>query len=168
MDTSTLHIIATAVAALLLVVAVFGTIFPIVPGSILTIITLVAWAWTLGSTASWTVGVIGAILGLIGMSSSLILTGRKMRRERIPNGPVLAGVVVGVVGLFVIPVLGLFIGFAAGLLGAELYRRRDLQAAWHSSWEAMKSLGLGMLIEFACAALATSLFALGALVHFLN
>ena len=166
MDATTLHIIATVIAALLLVVAVFGTIFPIVPGSILTVITLVAWAWILGSTASWTVGVIGVVLALIGMSSSLILTGRKMRRERIPNGPVLVGAVVGVVGLFVIPVLGLFIGFAAGLLGAEYYRRRDLQAAWRSSAEAMKSLGLGMFIEFICAALATSLFAIGALVHF--
>jgi|SRR5699024_2367613 len=168
MDPTTVDIIVTVIAALLLAVAVFGTIFPIVPGSVLTIITLLAWAWILGSTASWTAGIIGIVLAGAGLSAQLVLTGRKMRRERIPNKQVLIGAVVAIVGMFVVPVAGLFIGFAAGLFGAELYRRRDVSAAWHSSWEAMKSMGLGMLIEFFCASLATSVFVIGALVHFLG
>lgn len=166
MDTTTFDAIVTAVAGLLLVVGVLGTIFPILPGSLLVIITLVAWAWLVGTTVSWTAGLIGVVLAVIGMSASLVLTGRKMRRERIPNGPVVVGVVVGIVGMFVIPVVGLFIGFAIGLLIAELVRRRDLAAAWRSSWEAMKSMGLGMLLEFFCASLATSAFVIGALIIF--
>lgn len=166
MDPGTLHILSTALAAGLLVVAVLGTIFPILPGSLLTAATLLVWAWILGSTASWTAGVIGVVLALAGMSASLVLTGRKMRRERIPSRPVLVGMAAAIVGMFVIPVAGLFLGFAAGLLGAELVRRRDLAAAVRSSWEAMKSMGLGMVIEFVCASLAASVFAIGALVHF--
>lgn len=162
------QIITTVIAALLLVVAVLGTIFPILPGSILTIITLIAWAWILGSPAAWTAAIIGAGLAIAGMSASLVLTGRKMRREQIPNGPVIVGVVFAIVGMFVIPVLGLFIGFAVGLLLAELVRRRDVKAAARSSWEAMKSMGLGILLEFTCASLAASSFAIGTLVHFLN
>lgn len=168
MDATTVHIIVTVIAVLLLAVAVLGTIFPILPGSVLTIITLVAWAWILGSTASWTAGIIGAVLAVIGMSASLVLTGRKMRRERIPRGPVLIGVLFAVIGMFLIPVVGLFVGFAGGLLGAEWARRKDLPAAWRASWEAMKSMGLGMIIEFFCACLAASAFAIGALVHFLT
>ncbi|HLS15663.1 MAG TPA: DUF456 domain-containing protein [Beutenbergiaceae bacterium] len=166
MDPTTLHILSTVLAAGLLVVAVLGTIFPILPGSLLTAATLLAWAWILGSTASWTAGGIGVVLALSGMSASLVLTGRKMRRERIPNRPILVGMAAAIVGMFVIPVAGLFLGFAAGLLGAELVRQRELGAAMRSSWEAMKSMGLGMIIEFACAALAASVFAIGALVHF--
>ncbi len=166
MDATTLEAVITVVAGLLLVVGVLGTIFPILPGSILVIITLIAWAWMIGSTVSWTAGLIGVVLAVIGMSASLVLTGRKMRRERIPNGPVVIGVVVGVAGMFIIPVVGLFLGFALGLLLAELVRRRDLAAAWRSSWEAMKSLGLGMLLEFLFASLATSAFIIGVLVHF--
>lgn len=166
MDPTTLDVIVTVVAALLLAVAVLGTIFPILPGSALTLITVVGWAWILGSGASWTAGIIGAVLALAGMSASLILTGRTMRRERIPNAPVLVGVAGAIVGMFVIPVLGLFLGFALGLLAAEWYRRRDLRAALRSSVEAMKSMGLGMIIEFICASLAASVFAIGALVHF--
>lgn len=166
MDTATLDAIVTAVAALLLAVGVLGTIFPILPGSILTIVTLLAWAWFLGSTASWTAGLIGVALAVIGMSASLVLTGRKMRREQIPNGPVAVGAVVGVVGMFLIPVVGLFLGFAVGLLLAEVVRRRNLGAAARASWEALKSMGWGMLLEFICAALATTAFVVGAFIHF--
>lgn len=162
----TLDIITTIVAGVLLLVAVLGTIYPILPGSMLAIITLVAWAWILGSSASWTAGVIGIVLAVIGMSASLVLTGRKMRREQIPNRPVTIGVIVGVIGMFVIPVVGLFVGFALGLFVAELARQRSLGAAAHSSWEAIKSLGFGMLLEFLFAALATSAFVIGSLVHF--
>ena len=165
MDTTTLEAVTTGAAALLLIVGVMGTIFPILPGSLLTIGTLLVWAWVLGSTASWTAGLIGIALAVVGMSASAILTGRKMRREQIPRGPVIIGVIVGVVGMFIVPVVGLFLGFALGLLLAEYARRKDLSAAWRSSVEAMKSMGFGMLLECACASLATFAFVVGAIVH---
>lgn len=166
MDTTVWEAVVTVVAGVLLAVGVLGTVFPILPGSLLTIGALLVWAWLLGSTAAWTAGLIGVGVAVIGMSASLILTGRKMRRERIPNGPVAVGVVVGVVGMFVVPVVGLFLGFALGLLLAELARRRDLAAAGRASWEALKSMGLGMVLEFVCASVAASAFAIGAAVHF--
>lgn len=165
MDTTTLEAVTTGAAALLLIVGVMGTIFPILPGSLLTIGTLLVWAWVLGSTASWTAGLIGIALAVVGMSASAILTGRKMRREQIPRGPVIIGVIVGVVGMFIVPVVGLFLGFALGLLLAEYARRKDLASAWRSSVEAMKSMGFGMLLECACASLATFAFVVGAIVH---
>src|SRR5690606_7659018 len=113
------QIITTVIAGLLLAVAVLGTIIPILPGSILTVITLIAWAWILGSPAAWTAAVIGSGLAIAGMSASAVLTGRTMRREKIPSGPVIVGVVCAIVGMFVIPVIGLFLGFAVGLLCAE-------------------------------------------------
>lgn len=166
MDTTTLEAVTTGAAALLLIVGVMGTIFPILPGSLLTIGTLLVWAWVLGSTASWTAGLIGIALAVVGMSASAILTGRKMRREQIPRGPVIIGVVVGVVGMFIVPVVGLFLGFALGLLLAEVVRRQDLAAASRASLEAMKSMGSGMLLEFACASLAGFAFVVGTIVHF--
>ncbi len=166
MDTPTLEAATTALAATLLLVGVLGTVIPVLPGSLLTIGTLLVWAWVLGSTASWTAALIGVALAVLGLSASAVLTGRKMRREQIPRGPVLVGVAVGVLGMFVVPVVGLFLGFALGLLLAELVRRRDAAAAWRSSLEAMKSMGLGMLLEFACASLAGFAFVVGAFLHF--
>lgn len=166
MDTPTLEAATTALAATLLLVGVLGTVIPVLPGSLLTIGTLLVWAWVLGSTVSWTAALIGVALAVLGLSASSVLTGRKMRREQIPRGPVLVGVAVGVLGMFVVPVVGLFLGFALGLLLAELVRRGDAAAAWRSSLEAMKSMGLGMLLEFACASLAGFAFVVGAFLHF--
>ncbi|GAB3700180.1 DUF456 domain-containing protein [Corynebacterium nasicanis] len=162
----TLEAVTTGVAGALLIVGVLGTIIPILPGSVLIIGTLLVWAWVLGSTAAWTAGLIGVALAVVGMSASAVLTGRKLRREQIPRGPVLAGVAVGVVGMFLVPVVGLFLGFALGLLLAEYARRRDLAAAWRSSVEAMKSMGFGMLLECTCASLAVFAFVVGAVLHF--
>ena len=72
----------------------------------------------------------------------------------------------GVVGLFVIPFFGLFIGFAAGLLLSELARRRDLRAALGSSLDALKAMGLGILVEFAMVCLAASVWTIGVATHF--
>ena len=40
------------------------------------------------------------------------------------------GLVFGVVGMFIIPVVGLFVGFAAGLLLSELQRTRVSVPRW--------------------------------------
>lgn len=150
-----------------MLVAIGGVIFPILPGSPVAIITMIAWAWILGSTASWAAGVIAAALALIGWSASLVLTGRTMRRERIPNGPILVATIAAIIGFFIIPFFGLFIGFILGLFAAEYVRRRDPTAALHSSIETLKAMGLGMLIEIACIIIATGVFGVGALIHFL-
>ena len=52
----------------------------------------------------------------------------------------------GVVGFFVIPVVGLFVGFVLGIYLAE--RRRVGQAdAWPSTKAALRAVGLSILIE---------------------
>lgn len=163
-----MEIIVTVIAALLMLVAVAGTIFPIIPGSPVAVVTLIAWAWILGSSASWSTGVIGAALALVGMSASLVLTGRTMKREAIPKGPILVATASAVVGIFVIPFVGLFIGFALGLFAAEYVRRRDLQLALRSSLQALKAMGWGMVVECGCAILATGVFGLGVLLHFIG
>ena len=50
MDT---EIVVTVVAGLLLAVAAIGTVYPVLPGSLLAIVTLIAWAWIMGSPEAW-------------------------------------------------------------------------------------------------------------------
>lgn len=151
-----------------MLLALGGIIFPIVPGSPVAIFTMLIWAWLLGSTASWITGSIAAALALIGWSASLILTGRTMRREQIPNTPVIIAILAALVGLFVIPFFGLFIGFVLGLFGAEYFRRRDPIAAGKAAFQALKAMGLGMLIEIGCIIVAIGVFGVGVLTHFLT
>ena len=57
--------------------------------------------------------------------------------------------------------MGLFVGFAAGLLFSEVLRTRHFRAALTSSWAALKATGLGMLAEFGLACLAASNWLVG-------
>jgi len=162
----TLEIIVTVVAWLLLVAAAVGAIYPMLPGSPLAIVTLIGWGWVIGSAASWTAAAVGVVLCLAGWSASYVLTGRELRQHQVPGRSIAVGMVCGIAGMFIIPVAGLFIGFAAGLLGIEWARRRDFQLALRASGAALKATGIGILIEFAMVSLAASLWTLAVVLHF--
>ncbi len=154
--------VVTILCGLAILVGVAGTIIPVLPGSILIGLSLLAWAiWGGAGTTGWVVFGIGLVFVLAGMAASAVLTGRKLKQHSIPGRSVIAGLVLGVVGMFIIPVVGLFVGFAAGLLLSELHRTRVLGTAVASSWAALKATGLGMIAEFGLACLAASTWLIG-------
>ena len=159
-------IIASVVAGIFLVVAALGTVLPVLPGSPVAFVALIAWGWVLGSTASWAAAGIGALFALIGFSAGALLTGRRLKKERIPKRSVLVAVAASIIGMFVIPVVGLFVGFALGLFLSEYVRGGDVRAAMNSSGQALKAMGIGMLAEFFMVALAGSVWTIGVIVHF--
>jgi uncharacterized protein len=161
-----IDVVVTVVAGLLLVVAAVGTVYPVLPGSLLAIVTLIAWAWVLGSAASWTAAAIGVVVAVIGWSASAVLTGRTLKQQQIPKRSVAVAVVCAVAGMFLMPVIGLFVGFGVGLLASELVRHRDLRAALDSSVQTLKATGLGILVEFAMVCLAASVWTIGVIAHF--
>ncbi|MCU1517442.1 MAG: hypothetical protein JWQ75_2163 [Pseudarthrobacter sp.] len=154
--------VVTVLCGLAILVGVAGTIIPVLPGSFLIGLSLLAWAiWGGAGTAGWVVFAVGMVFVLAGMAASAVLTGRKLKEHRIPSRSVVVGLVAGVAGMFVIPVVGLFVGFAAGLLISELVRTRSLGTATTTSWAALKATGLGMLAEFGLACLAASTWVIG-------
>jgi hypothetical protein len=56
---------------------------------------------------------------------------------------------VAVIGLFVIPLVGLPVGFVAGVFLAERWRLDSAEAARDSTVLALKAAGWSLLIEFA-------------------
>ena len=161
-----IQIITTVIAGILLAVAALGTIIPVLPGSLLAVGTLLAWGWIIGSPATWWAAGIGMAIALAGWSASTVLTGRNLKQQLIPRGSVFLAIVLAIVGMFLIPVVGLFLGFGVGLLAGEYARRKNLPEALRASGSALKAMGLGMLVEFGCAALASSVWMIGVIVHF--
>ena len=156
------EIAVTVLCGLAILVGVAGTIIPVLPGSILIGLSLLAWAlWGGAGTTGWVVFGIGLVFVLAGMGASAVLTGRKLKEHSIPSRSVVVGLVLGVAGMFIIPVVGLFVGFAAGLLLSELQRTRAFGTAVASSWAALKATGLGMIVEFGLACLAASTWVIG-------
>ena len=164
----TAETIATVVTALLFIVGCVGIVVPVLPGSIVALIGLVIWAVVVQAPEGWVVLALGGTLLIAGLSSSLVLTGSRLKRREIPNRTLLFGVVGAVIGMFVIPVVGLFLGFLVGLLLSETVRNRDFTTALASSWVAAKAMGLGILVELSCALLASLTFIVGAIIFFVT
>lgn len=160
------QIIYTVIAGLLLIVSALGTIIPVLPGSLLTIVTLLGWGWLLGSGASWWAAGLGMLIAALGWSASAVLTGRKLKEHQIPKGSIFWALVGAIAGAFIIPVVGLFIGFALGLFIGEAARHRKFDGALASSWATLKAMGLGIIVEFGCVLLATSVWVIGLITHF--
>ena len=55
---------------------------------------------------------------------------------------------------------------SVGLVLGEYGRRRDFPAALRASGSALKAMGLGVLVEFGCAAMASLVWMIGVIAHF--
>ena len=162
------EIVVTIVAGLLLAVAAIGTVYPGVPGSVLAIITLMAWAWIMGSSAAWIAAVIGSVMVAAGWAAGAMLTSRKLRQQQIPKRSIAVAMVSAVVGMFLIPVVGVFVGFGAGLFVSEYARRRDFGSSLKSSAKTLKATGIGVVLEFGMVCLAGSVWMIGVIAHFMT
>jgi uncharacterized protein len=159
-------VIVTVLAGVLLVVAAIGAIYPVLPGSPIAIVKLLVWAWAMGSWPAWAAAVVGSLICVVGWSASALLTGRKLRQLEVPAWSILVAAVCGIVGMFLIPVVGIFVGFAVGLLLIEALRHGDLRHAFHSSVQTLKAMGTGVVVEFLLICAAASVWTIGVIVHF--
>ncbi|MBO0678603.1 DUF456 domain-containing protein [Mycolicibacterium sp. S2-37] len=150
--------------ALAIAVGIIGIVVPLLPGTLLVFAAIAVWAFVEQTTAGWvTLGVVTVILGA-SLLIKYLWPMRRMRAADVRTMSLLAGGVLGVVGFFVIPVLGLVIGFVGGIYLAELGVRRDQRVAWASTVHAIKGVALSMGVELAGALLATVAWVVGVYV----
>jgi hypothetical protein len=165
-DSLTVQIVVTVLAGLAYIVGLTGIIVPVLPGTITLVLATLVWAIVVGGWPAWTAFGIVLVLGAIGMGTSYVLTGRRLHAAEVPMWPIYVAIAAGIVGIFVIPFLGLPIGFLLGLYIAESLRQQDWRKGATSAVVAIKALGLGILIEFSLAMLSTITFAVAVVVHF--
>jgi len=150
-------------AAVLVAAGIVGVVVPVLPGLLLVVAGVAVWAVPRGDAVAWTVlGVVVAIVAL-GSVAKYLLPGRRLRDSGVPGRTLTAGAALGLVGFFVIPVLGLFVGFVLGVFLAELARLRRRELAWPSTRRALAAVGWSVVIEMATGLLAAAVW-VGALV----
>ena len=141
--------------ALVIAVGLVGIVVPLIPGILLVFGAIAVWAVVENNVTAWvTLGVVAALLA----ASTLIKylwPMRRMRAADVGTSTLVAGAVLGIIGFFVIPVVGLVIGFVLGVYFAELARRHDQRVAWTSTVHALKGVALSVGVELAGALLAT-------------
>jgi uncharacterized protein YqgC (DUF456 family) len=141
--------------ALAIAVGIIGIVVPLLPGTLLVFVAIVVWAVVENNITAWvTLGVVAALLGVATLVNYTWPV-KRMRDADVRTLSLVAGAVVGIIGFFVIPVIGLVIGFVLGVYGAELATRGDQRLAWTSTKHAVKGVALSMGVELAAALLAT-------------
>ena len=140
-------------------VGIVGTIVPVLPGSVLVGGAIVVWAVVEGGASAW----VTAVLAVRDPRRRVRAHDPHPRapHERCghPNRTLVVGGLLGIAGFFVVPVVGLPLGFVLGVYLAERVRLADHAAAWPSTVTAMKGTGLSVLIGLAATVLATTVWA---------
>lgn len=149
------------VVALAIAVGLVGIVVPLLPGVLLVFGAIAVWAVVENTITSWlTLGLVTVLLGATTLIKYLWPV-RRMRHADVGTRTLAAGAVLGIIGFFVIPVLGLVIGFVLGVYLAELAYRRDQRVAWTSTVHALKGVALSVGVELAGALLATVVWVVG-------
>ena len=151
------------VVGLVILVGLVGIVLPILPGSILILGAVLVWAISDGSGTAWLVFALVTTLLVVGGIVKYVVPGRNLQTAGIPNRTIILGGVLGIVGFFVVPVIGLVLGFVLGVYLAEVQRvGRD--RAWQSTVAAVKAVGLAILVELTAALLAAAVWLVGVLM----
>jgi hypothetical protein len=142
----------TLISGLLIALGVLGVLLPVLPGLVLAWAGVLLWALLSDATGGrWLVLLVATLIAAAGLIVKYLWPGRHLQRSGVPTTSLLAGGVLGLIGFFVVPVVGLVLGFVLGVWLAERARLGDAGQAWPSTKQALTAVGLSMLIELAAA-----------------
>jgi uncharacterized protein len=147
--------------ALVILGAAVGCVVPVLPGGLLALGAIAVWALVERDAIGWLVLVVAGVLVVVGQVVKYVWPGRQLSASGVPGVSIVTGGLLGIVGFFLVPVVGLPLGFVIGVFGAELLRSRAAGTAWASTVAALKATGLSVLIELASVLLAGSIWAAG-------
>jgi uncharacterized protein len=150
------------VPPLLIVVGLIGIIVPVLPGLVLVLGGVLVWALLENSPLAWTIFAVSAVIAVAGYVLQYTLPGRRMRERGVSSSTLLLAMAFGVVGFFVVPVVGAILGFVLGIYLVELSRSRDRSQAWTRTKHALVAVLHSMGIELAAALVITALYVAGA------
>ncbi|MGV9976244.1 DUF456 domain-containing protein [Micromonospora wenchangensis] len=154
----------SVVAAIAIVAGLAGVVVPGLPALPLCWGGVLLWAIFGGAgPGRWAVLAAATVVAAAGAVIKYAWPGRNLKRTGVPTSSLLVGGLLGLVGFFVIPVIGLVIGFVGGVWGAERLRLGSNQLAWPATVQALKAAGLSMMVEFLAGLVIAALWVAGLL-----
>jgi uncharacterized protein len=140
--------IVVLVVGLVMALGLLGTLLPFVPGLPLIWAAALVYGLVDGFTGvDWSAMVVISLLMIGGIISKIVLPQRRASASGAPRSTLIVGAVVGFLGFFTVPVVGLPLGALLGVLLAERRRTNDWSKALHSTTEVAVGFGLGTLVE---------------------
>jgi uncharacterized protein len=141
---------------LMLVVGLIGIVLPVIPGLLLVWAGVLVWALVERSVLAWTVLAFASLVVAISQIIKYLLPGRRLQAAGVPLGSIVVGGILGVIGFFVLPIIGLLAGFVLGIFLAERIRLGPRGGAWDSTVHALKAAGLAIAIELLAGLIVTA------------
>lgn len=149
--------VGQVVPPLLIMVGLVGIVVPVLPGLLLVLGGVLLWALMEGGTTAWVVFGVSLLVAVVGYVLQYTLPGRRMRERGVSGSTLALAVVFGIVGFFVVPVIGAVIGFVLGIFVVEMGRTRDRPQAWertrHALVAVLHSIGIELVAGLVIAAL---------------
>jgi hypothetical protein len=147
---------------IVILVGLAGVVVPLLPGALLVVAAILVWALDEGSGTAWPFTVAAIAVVAVGQVVKYTIPGQQLKASGVPNRSLIVGGLLGIVGFFVVPVIGLVIGFVLGVYLSEV-RRVGRHLAWPSTVAAMKAVGLSIFVELVAGLLAAGVWTVGAL-----
>ncbi|HUO46607.1 MAG TPA: DUF456 domain-containing protein [Acidimicrobiia bacterium] len=150
--------IGLVLVGIAIAVGLVGIVVAVLPGLLLIWAAVGVWAFFEQTPLAWSIFALATALTVAAQVLKFMVPGRRLEAAGVPRRSLLIGAVLALVGFFVIPVVGLPLGFVAGVYLAERMRHPGHAQAWSATWAAIKAVGLSILIEMGAGLFITALW----------
>lgn len=159
-------VLVGTLVALTMLVGLAGIVIPVLPGLGLICAATLVWALYDSSIQGWAAFGIGVVLWACAFVLQYYIPGRRLQAAGVPTWVLLVSGLAGIVGFFVIPVLGLPLFFVGSVFLLESTRRgkQPGDSSMRSTWQALIAVGLAQLIELTFAMLVVATWVLSLVV----
>lgn len=158
-----MNTVGLVLVALFIAIGLVCIVVPVLPGGLVVFLAIAVWALMVHTTTAWVVLGVSAALFVAAEIIKFTWPMKRMRKADVAARSLVIGGILGIIGFFVIPVLGLALGFVLGVYLSEYTARRDRRLAWARTVHAIKGIALSMGVELTGALLSTGAWVVGVL-----
>lgn len=146
-------VLVATLVGLAMLVGIAGIVVPVLPGLGLICASTLVWALWDASTQAWVAFGVGLLLWASAFVLQYYVPGRRLQAAGVPTWVIVVSGLAGIVGFFVVPVLGLPLFFVGAVYLLQSAREGHLGRSWGSTWQAIVAVGIAQLIELTFAML---------------
>lgn len=143
----TTEVLVGTLLLLVMLVGLAGVVVPVLPGLALINAAVLGWALYERSTVGWVTLAVCLAVWAVAFALQYLVPGKRLVAAGVPTWVVGVAGVAGVVGFFVVPVIGLPLFFVGAVYLVQSLRARHLGSSVGSTWQAILAVGISQLIE---------------------
>jgi uncharacterized protein len=151
-------IVVGTLLLLAMLVGLLGIIVPVLPGLGLINVAVLVWALYDRGAAAWVALAICVLLWAAAFVLQYLVPGKRLVAAGVPTWVLVVAGLAGIVGFFVVPVIGLPLFFVGAVYLVQSLRARHLGRSLGSTWQAIIAVVTSQAIELAAGVLCVVVY----------